>query len=203
MKRFKRILCVVEPRQAIEPVLERVVSLAQNNQACLTVVCVAPRVTAGISMPDGGPITLELQKAAIADSRQQLENAVAPFRSRITIEAKVLMGTAFLEIIREVLRHGHDLVIKAPEDPAWLERLFGSDDMHLLRKCPCPVWLVKHSPSKSYRRILAPVDVDADHPATELTIRHKPNVKMLELAVSPGLVRLRRTACRPRVEGDW
>jgi hypothetical protein len=66
MKRFKRILCVVEPRQAIEPVLERVVSLAQNNQACLTVVCVAPRVTAGISMPDGGPITLELQKAAIA-----------------------------------------------------------------------------------------------------------------------------------------
>ena len=118
MKRFKRILCVVEPRPAIEPVLDRAVSLAQNNQATLTVVSVAPRVTAGISMPDGGPISLELQKAAIADSRQQLENAVAPFQSQITIDVKVLMGTAFLEIIREVLRHGLDLVIKAPEDPA-------------------------------------------------------------------------------------
>jgi nucleotide-binding universal stress UspA family protein len=187
MKRFKQILCVVDPRQPADTVLERTVSLAQNNQASLTVVCVAPRVTAGINMPDGGPISLELQKAAIADSRQQLENAVAPFRSRITIEAKVLMGTAFLEVIREVLRHGHDLVIKAPEAPAWLERLFGSDDMHLLRKCPCPVWLVKHSPSKSYRRILAAVDVDADHPATELAIRHKLNVKILELAVSLAL----------------
>ena len=150
MKRFKRILCVVEPRQTAETVLERAVSLAQNNQAALTVVSVASRVTAGIGMPDGGPISAELQEAEIANSRQQLENIVAPFRSRITIDAKVLLGTAFLEIIREVLRHGHDLVMKAPEAPAWLDRLFGSDDMHLLRKCPCPVWLVKHSPSKSY-----------------------------------------------------
>ena len=187
MKRFKHILCVVEPRQSASTVLERAVSLAQNNQATLTVVSVAPRVTAGIGMPDGGPISAELQAAEAADSRQQLENAVAPFRSRITIDAKVLMGTAFLEIIREVLRHGHDLVIKAPEDPAWLDRLFGSDDMHLLRKCPCPVWLVKHSPSKSYRRILAAVDVDAGHPAPESAIRHELNVKILELAISLAL----------------
>jgi len=187
MKRFKRILCVVEPRQTVETVLERAVSLAQSNQAAPTVVSVAPRVTAGIGMPDGGPISAELQEAEIANSRQQLENAVAPFRSRITIDAKVLMGTAFLEIIREVLRHNHDLLIKAPEDPTWLDRLFGTDDMHLLRKCPCPVWLAKHSPSKSDRRILAAVDVDADHPATELVIRHKLNVKILELAVSLAL----------------
>ncbi len=187
MKRFKQVLAVIAPWQPADTVLERAVSLAQNNQASLTVVSVAPRVTAGIGMPDGGPISAELQEAEIANSRQQLENAVAPFRSLITIDAKVLMGTAFLEIIREVLRHGHDLVIKAPEDPAWLDRLLGTDDMHLLRKCPCPVWLVKHSPSKSYRRILTAVDVDEDHPATELAIRHKLNVKILELAVSLAL----------------
>ncbi len=187
MKRFKQILCVVDPRQPADTVLERAVSLAQNNQAALTVISFAPRVTAGIGMPEGGPISADLQEAAIADSQQQLENVVAPFRPQIAIHAEVLVGTAFLEIIREVLRHGHDLLIKAPEDPGWLDRLFGSDDMHLLRKCPCPVWLVKHSPSSSYRRILAAVDVDADHPATELAIRHKLNVKILELAVSLAL----------------
>ena len=187
MKRFKQILAVVDPRQPPDMVLERAVSLAQNNQASLTVVAVAPRMTAGIGMPDGGPISAQLQEAAIADSRQQLENAVAPFRSRFAIDVKVLMGTVFLEIIREVLRHGHDLVIRTPEDPAWLDRLFGSDDMHLLRKCPCPVWLVKHSQSSPYRRILAAVDVDADHPAPDLAIRHELNVKILELAVSLAL----------------
>ena len=187
MKRFKHILCVVDPGHSPDSVLERGVSLAQDNQAKLTVVSIAPRVTAGIGIPDGGMISAEWQEAEIADSRERLEDAVAPFRSRITIAVKVLMGTAFLEIIREVLRHDHDLVIKAPEDPAWLERLFGSDDMHLLRKCPCPVWLVKHSSSKSYRRILAAVDVDADHPGPELAVRHRLNVKILELAVSLAL----------------
>ena len=45
----------------------------------------------------------------------------------------------FLEIIREVLRNGHDLVIKAAESGGLLDRVFGSNDMHLLRKCMCPV----------------------------------------------------------------
>lgn len=42
-------------------------------------------------------------------------------------------------IIREVLHNGRDLMIKIPKTLDWLDRLFGSDDMHLLRKCPCPV----------------------------------------------------------------
>jgi len=187
VKRFKRILCVVDPRQPADTVLERAVSLAQNNQANLAVTCVVPQLTAGIGMPPGGPISSQLQEAAIADARHHLQDVVAPFRSQVDIDAAVLVGTPFLEVIRKVLRDNHDLVIKAPENPGWLDRLFGSDDMHLLRKCPCPVWLVKHSLSTSYRRILAAVDVDADHPAPELAIRHKLNVKILELAVSLAL----------------
>lgn len=187
MKRFKRLLCIVDPHRPADAVLGRAVSLAQNNQATLTVASVAPRVIAGIGMPEGGPISADLQEAVIDDSRQQLENVVAPFRPQMAIHAQVLVGTPFLEIIREVLRNGHDLVVKAPEDPDWLERLLGSDDMHLLRKCPCPVWLVKRSPSKSYRRILAAVDIDADHPDHELAIRHQLNVKILELAFSLAL----------------
>ena len=72
MQRFKKVLAVFDPRQPAETVLERAVSLAQNNQAALTVVSVASRVTAGIGMPDGGPISAELHEADIASSRQQL-----------------------------------------------------------------------------------------------------------------------------------
>jgi len=54
-------------------------------------------------------------------------------------------------------------VIKCPESPSWLDRFFSGDDMHLLRKCPCPVWLVKPQAPKTYRRILAAVDVDRLH----------------------------------------
>lgn len=187
MKRFQDILCVVEHGDRSKDALARAVTLAQNNQASLTAVAVAEIVTAGIGMPKGGPISADLQEALVSARAQELESLVDPHRKRIAIKTKVLIGVPFLEIIREVLRGGHDLVIKAPENPDWLERLFGSDDMHLLRKCPCPVWLIKHQAPKSYRRILAAVDADDDHPKEELKTRHMLNQQILQMASSLAL----------------
>lgn len=184
MKRFKNILCVVDIRVACEPALERAVTLAENNQASLTVVDVTERVTAGIGLPEGGPISADLQAAMLSAHARGLETLVDPHRKRIKIQTKVLQDTPFLEIIREVLRNGHDLVIKIPETWDWLDRLFGSDDMHLLRKCPCPVWLIKPQAPTSYRRILAAVDVDDDYPSAELESRSVINQQILEIAGS-------------------
>ena len=143
MKRFKQILCVVTYGKLDQLALQRAVSLAENNNAKLTVATVTPLVTADIEITDGGLVTTDLQEAMVSVKRQELENLVQPYRERLEIQTKVLVGISFLEIIREVLRLGHDLVIKIPDTADWLDRLFGSDDMHLLRKCPCPVWLIK------------------------------------------------------------
>jgi nucleotide-binding universal stress UspA family protein len=187
MKRFKNILCVVDIRQADTPSLQRAVKLAENNQASLTVVDAAERISAGIKMPGGGPISADLQTATMDHHRQKLESIVNPYRKHIEIQARVLQGIPFLEIIREVLRNGHDLLIKAPETLDWLDRFFSSDDMHLLRKCPCPVWLVKPEAPETYQRILAAVDVDDACPPTELEVRHSLNREILELAISLSL----------------
>jgi len=93
----------------------------------------------------------------------------------------------FLEIIREVLRNGRDLVIKTPKTGDCLDRLFCSEDMHLLRKCPCPVWLIKPEETKAYRRILAAVDVDDTFPPAELESRRALNRQILEMASSLAL----------------
>ena len=163
MKRFKNILYVVETIKAGKFSMERAVALAENNQASLTVVEVIARLTAGIGLPDGGPISADLQATMKSAHAQKLETLVEPYRNRCEIKTRVLTGVPFLEVIREVLRYDHDLVIKIPETHDWLDWLFSSDDMHLLRKCPCPVWLIKAEVAKSYRRILAAVDVgDAD-----------------------------------------
>ena len=187
MQRFKHILVVVDLTQSSNLALVRAVNLAQNNQASLTVVSVVPKMTAGIGMPKGGPISDDLQSYAIASANKALDEAIRPFVSLIQIKTLVLVGIPFLEIIKEVLRNKHDLVIKSPENISWLDRMFGSDDMHLLRKCPCPVWLVKPSTSDTYRRILAAIDVDLDHPPDEIALRHKLNIQILEMAVSLSL----------------
>lgn len=187
MKRFKNILFVVEPEKACKPALERAVKLAENNQARLTVVDVVERVTAGIGMPLGGPISADLQAAIVNDHACKLEAIVEPFHKRINIDIKILVGVPFLEIIRDVLRSERDLVIKMPEHLNWSDRMFGSDDMHLFRKCPCPVWLIKHKASKSYRRILAAVDVADVYPSAEQDSRRSLNQRVLKLASSEAL----------------
>ena len=158
-----------------------------SNQASLTVVDVAERVTAGIGMPPGGPISAELQTAVVNAHAQGLETLLGPYRTWVEIKSKVLIGTPFLEIIREVLRTGYDLVIKSPETQDWLDQLFGSNDMHLLRKCPCPVWLIKPGIPKTYRRILAAVDVHDAYPPAELESRRALNRQVLKMAGSLAL----------------
>ena len=164
--------------------LDRAVILAENNQANLSVITVAPSIIAGIGMPEGGPISSELQEMTVSSYKQELENFVKPYRQRINIETRVLVGTPFLEIIREVLRNAHDLVIKCPESPDWLDRFFSGDDKHLLRKCPCPVWMVRPQSGESYHRILAAVDVDDSYPTKELKTHQALNEMVIELASS-------------------
>ena len=187
MQRFKDILCVVADLTAGKHVMERAVTLAENNQASLTVVDVVEHVTAGIGMPDGGPISADLQAALVSAHEQALKSLVDSYRNRIEIQTRVLVGVPFLEIIREVLRNGRDLVIKVPDPRDFLDRLLGSEDMHLLRKCPCPVWLIKPGRHKSFRRILAAVDAGDAYPLEELATRRVLRRQILEMASSLAL----------------
>ena len=182
MQRFKDILCVMDHGEASLPALKRAVALTENSQASLTVVDVIPRVTTGIGMADGSPVSRDLQAALVSEHEARLKTLIEPYRQRLEIRDKVLLGTSFLELIREVLRNEHDLVIKCPESPDWLDRLLAGDDMHLLRKCPCPVWLIKAHAPRSYKRILAAVDVGDNYPPAELKTRQALNSLVMEMA---------------------
>jgi len=187
MKRFKNILCVVDTKTDCKHALQRAVELAENNQASLAVVNVMSNDKAGIGMPDGGPISADFQAARLKVHTQEVEELLEPYRAQVEINIRILYGTPFLEIIREVLRNNHDLLIKSPETQDWLDQLFGSDDMHLLRKCPCPVWLTKPGAPKTYGRILAAVDIDKTYPQEEQETRRELNHQILEIASSQAL----------------
>ena len=148
MKPFTNILYIYEEAADQTTTVARAVSLAEKNQAKLTVVDV-------ISPPPD---------ARLADTinyhKQNLETLIQPYKDRLEIQVDVLTGTIFIEVIRYVLRNAYDLVIKAAENPDFMKRLFGSVDMHLLRKCPCPVWLMKPPEKLHYNCVLAAVDFD-------------------------------------------
>ncbi|NEV63233.1 universal stress protein [Thiorhodococcus minor] len=190
MKRFKSMLYVVETGKRCTSVLRRAVALAETNQANLTLVDVVPQVPAGIGMPRGGPLSADLQTALRTEHAQALDALAEPYRQRAEIQCKVLVGTPYLEVIREVLREGHDLVIKAPEDPSWLALLFGSNDMHLLRKCPCPICITKCDAPTAFRRILAAVDLADDDPTEGSRAHRSLSHQILEVAAWMALTEL-------------
>ncbi len=112
------------------------------------------------SAPTADELASRVARKMIEERREHLERLIVSIRHEgIEVRAVVLMGSAFLEITRAVLRERHDLVIMTAEVPGGLKNLmFGSTSMHLMRKCPCPVWVTKPGQPDNYARILAAVE---------------------------------------------
>ena len=80
------------------------------------------------------------------------------FEKLVSVETKLLTGTAFVEIVKEVLRAKHDLLIVEVDNEKGIRKeLLGSNELHLLRKCPCPVWGIKPRDGEIFGRILVPL----------------------------------------------
>lgn len=185
MKQFKNILYVAQASIAQGPAVARAVSLAENNQAELTVIDVVPAIPPDSVLLSSGPSSAKLQDFLTTQRREELKSLVAPFQQRCNIRIEVHTGRIFLEAIRAVLRNKHDLLIKPAENPSFVERLFGSNDMHLLRQCPCPVWLTRPDDKSNYGCILAAVDFNLDNLSD--TTNQSLNQLILELASSLAL----------------
>jgi len=113
--------------------------------------------------------------------RNRLARLIEPLqKGGLGVTSNILRGSASLEIIREVLRGKHDLVMMTAEAKGTLrETLFGGTSMHLMRKCPCPVWVMKPTSRARYTRVLAAVD---PNPSDEE--HNSLNIKIMELATS-------------------
>lgn len=183
MKRFKNILLVADGESWRETSLPRAMALAEHNQAELTILRVLnhPRTPplSGTSVYD------RLKKAIRIDWLAQLEGIAAGAPANVNIKGKLLFEGVFPVTVQEVLQNGHDLVMKCAEESRTLkDRIFGSTDMHLLRKCPCPVWIMDSSEKAKYQCIFAAVDVESDESNNQA---HSLNRQILEMASSLAL----------------
>ena len=173
MKRFKNILVIPSIPSETDAALRRALRLADSNAARLTVLWPLEESS------DAGT-GLDYVPDIIQAVSEHLEEALEPIRQQGgQIEAKVRAGRPFVEIIRQVAEGGHDLVMKtARGHEVQSSSLFGTTALHLLRKCPCPVWIVNPTPGKR-TGVLAAVDTGTENEQTA-TI----NRTIMELATS-------------------
>jgi universal stress protein E len=178
MNRFKNILLVYECDQ---PTLDRAASLAKDNRAKLTIVYPVNDFPVGSERLTIGAKSIDVQKLVRQELQARLKEVARSVRSQgVRPTTQLLVGTPFIEIIRDVIENRRDLVIMTAEAKGGLkERLFGSTSTHLMRKCPAPLFIAKPGRGKRFQQILAAVDPEVTGDARDTL-----NGMILELAKS-------------------
>lgn len=112
MNCFKKILLVFDPARNDDATVSLAVSLAGRNHADLTLLSVVEELPPDAriwtkTLPAG-----ELFERVMKDRREQLRSLIESIGAAgIEAETRVVSGTPFLQIIRQVLRDRHDLVM--------------------------------------------------------------------------------------------
>lgn len=157
MSKFSNILVHVDSRADTHPGLEYAAELAAASHGKLKIVDLIPDFSWASRLFVGG--YERVIESVTLDKKHKLDALKTPLAERgIDVTTKTLDGRTSVEIIREVLRDDHDLVVKAAKGHHSKSKgFFGTTATRLLRKCPCPVLVLKPDHPCGCERVVAAV----------------------------------------------
>ncbi|KGE02792.1 universal stress protein [Pseudohaliea rubra] len=184
MNTIRRLLCVVrECDDRAVALLRHADALARSLQAELTLLNVLPELDPTLRLMPHAPPFSKLAE----DRRTQRSGALTQLARQAGVNAHRLRlreGIFFIEVIREVVQEAQDLLITNAETAAGLRRFFSNEDLRLLRKCPCPVWLLRPERPPQPRRILVAVDCGVEYDKARSEINRKLNRSLVQHALA-------------------
>jgi nucleotide-binding universal stress UspA family protein len=163
MRDFRSVLLVFDKEDDATAALEWVVPLTRGSQTRLTVVEVVDQVPCGVRtstrMTDP-QVHRGSQQPGVECGEKHLAQSMEILRAQgLDPDSRVLVGIPFVEITRQVLRDGHDLVIVPAEGNCGLRKqLLDSPALHLMRTCPCPIWMFRSARGRPHGGILAALE---------------------------------------------
>lgn len=163
MIKCKHILAIVDTERDSQPALSRAFELAAKTGASVTAMLVVY------------DLSYDMTTMLSGDERESMRNAVTNEQAKWLKEHLLSLGfqeadivvewnnRAYESIIHYALNDSVDLVVKATKSHDDLASvLFTPTDWHLMRKCPCPVLLVKEHDWPEDGEIIAAVNVGSE-----------------------------------------
>ena len=142
---FRRILCPIDFSDSSLGALEYAINMAEESDAKLTVLHVSevPAVVQEPFVVDGG--FAAVREAAAADVLRRLHNLIPDeARAYSTVDAAVVEGRAYREILRKAAEQKADVIVMGVHGRGALDLLlFGSTTHHVIRGSTCPVLIVR------------------------------------------------------------
>jgi len=162
----KKILVVIDPTSEEQPALSRATEFARCVDADLALLtCLFDPDIAHVQWVTGQ--TLEhLRDEAIDVHFKSLERLAVPLRSEgLSVSIKIAWDSPLHEaIVREALNIEADFLVKDTHHHSAVSRaLLTNTDWHLIRECPCPLWLVKPTSAPLDASVMAAVDPVHEH----------------------------------------
>ena len=177
MQHFHNILFVSNGISDETEALKQSLKLAHSNKSKLKAFIVIPALPS--KMADYMKSYESFHISQLKDSIQVILNEMNVAAEEISLQIEIAGDDKPADsIIRQVIRYGHDLIIKETEIKED-NKGFKAIDMELLRKSPCPVWLCR--PIKSRQNIHVAVAIDPEDSTLE---SHNLNLRLLALSSS-------------------
>lgn len=164
--RFEKILVAVDFSPVSEGALHQAIALGKALGASVTAAHVLTDLRGALeAMPAEARWKLvagdidEFEAALRHDSDAKLKELATKHAGELKLATTTLVGKAYAELIREVMRHRFDLLLAGTQGMSMVKKLLvGSIAEKLVQCCPAPVWIVPPGDVRPLRKILAPVD---------------------------------------------
>jgi universal stress protein E len=167
MQKYKKILAVIDPTTEDQKALKRAVELAKKTQGTITAFLTIFDLSYEMTTMLSGQERDAMRQSVINDRVQWLNSMIKdlPYDD-IEINCQVIWhNRPFEQIILQVIEHQFDIVIKGTHQHDKLKSvIFTPTDWHILRKCPCPVLLVKDHNWPKKGNIVTALNIGSDEP---------------------------------------
>lgn len=184
MTTYNNILVVLDPTSEPQKALNRAVELVRLQGGKLTAFLSVYDFSYEMTTMLSGDERESMRQAVIKDRELWIsEYLAAPRAGGINIDIKVVWhNRPFEAIVHAVLEDSYDLVIKGTHDHDVLKSMiFTPTDWHILRKCPCPVLLVKDHDWPKGGNIIAAVNAGSEQ-EHHLSLNQRVIVKAQQMA---------------------
>lgn len=165
MSTYNNILVVLDPTTEQQKALNRAVELVRLQGGKLTAFLSVYDFSYEMTTMLSGDERESMRQAVIKDRELWISDYLAaPRAGGINIDVKVVWhNRPFEAVVHAVLEDDYDLVIKGTHDHDVLKSMiFTPTDWHILRKCPCPVLLVKDHDWPKGGNIIAAVNAGSE-----------------------------------------
>jgi nucleotide-binding universal stress UspA family protein len=164
MSHFDNILVAIDFKATEQAEIDHAINLAKMHQAKLTFMSVIPELSRDAHLEISAMSPEQRLERQLEQRMEQLEmvSQCAIQNTGIETECVTVSGTPSVEIIKQIMRNKHDLLMIAERENNSIikNKLMGSTARELLRKAPCPVLAVHPKCLGDYKRVMATINVN-------------------------------------------